>query len=114
MKKYQSLIAVVLLVALSLSLCACGISREEAIGAWSGTYVYNGNTFSVAFVLSADGNYAKTSYKNGDFNKAETGTWEIDGGKVVLHENGNTGHSVVYKYQGDALVNNDHKFYKAD
>ena len=114
MRKIKSMIAVLLLVALCVSLCACGISKSEAIGTWSGTYEYNGNQFAVAFVLSEDDTYAEAVYKNGSLSSTEVGTWEIKGGEVVLHENGNTGISTCYKYRGDALVNNDHKFYKAD
>ncbi len=93
-------------------LCACGISEEEAVGTWTGSYTYNGNDFSVAFVLSADGTYSEATIKNGSLNGTEKGTWEVDGGKVVLHPNGDTGHSVTYKYKDGALVNNGHEFTK--
>ena len=112
MKIAKKLISIVLVCLLCLSLCACGISEDKAVGTWTGSYVYNGNSFSVAFILNADGNYSYASYKNGSFNKAESGTWEIKGGKVILHENGNVGISTKYKYKGGALVNNDHQFYK--
>ena len=110
--KIRSLVAVVLVCALCFTLCACGISKDEAVGTWSGSYSYEGNAFSVAFVLSADGEYTKLMYKNGAYYKAESGTGEIEGGDVLLHENGNEGVSTIYKYKGDALVNNDHKYYK--
>ncbi len=50
--------------------------------------------------------------KNGELSSAEEGTWEVKGGKVVLHKDGNMGVSTVYKYKGGALVNNDHEFTK--
>ena len=109
----KRLIAAVLICALCFVLDSCGIKEDEAVGTWSGTYEYNGNSFSVAFVLGADGEYAQVTYKNGSLSSTEDGTWEIDGGKVVLHEDGNTGTSTVYKYRDGALVNNDHKFYKS-
>jgi hypothetical protein len=110
--KIKSLIAILILCTIVVSLCACGISEDEAIGTWSGSYIYNGNQFSVAFVLSPDGTYAKATYKNGSFHKSESGTWEVDGGDVLLYENGNTGAWTTYEYKGGALVNNDHEFFK--
>lgn len=112
MRNVRSGMALVLMVAMLVSLCACGISKDEAVGTWSGTYVYEGNTFTAAFVLSEDGEYAKITYKNGSLSSSEEGTWEIDGGKVVLHEDGNMGISTVYKYSGGNLVNNGHEFSK--
>ena len=108
----KRLLLIALACALCFCLCACGISREEAAGAWSGTYEYHGNQFSVAFVLEADGDYAKVTLKNGSLSSAEDGTWEVKGGKVILHEDGDMGISTEYKYKGGALVNNDHYFYK--
>ena len=110
--KTKLIVAVILVLTLCFAFCACGMTRDKAVGTWSGTYEYNGNYFSVSFVLSSDGEYSYISYKNGDFNKSETGTWEIEDGAVVLHVDGNTSKSTIYEYDGDALVNNNHKFYK--
>ncbi len=110
--KMKSLVAVFLLCALCVAFCACGISREDAVGTWSGTYENKGNRFSATFVLSANGEYAKVVYKNGKLSSSEVGTWEIEGGDVVLHENGSMGGATRYEYKGKALVNNGHKFYK--
>ena len=111
-KMMKRLFLIAMVAAICFSLCACGISRDEAVGTWSGTYEYNGNQFAVAFVLKGDGDYSKVVYKNGSLSSAEEGTWEVQGGKVILHENGNMGSSTKYTYKGGALVNNDHKFYK--
>lgn len=112
MRTTKRLTAIILVFAICVCLTACGISKEDAVGTWSGTYEYNGNLFAVAFVLDADGDYAKATYKNGSLSSIEEGTWEIDGGKVVLHKDGNTGVSVIYSYKNGALVNNKHEFYK--
>ena len=112
MRIFKSFIAIILVCVICLSLCSCGISKEEAIGVWSGSYVYNGNQFSSGFVLSADGTYIQITYKNGNLNSAEEGTYEVKGGKVILHENGDMGISCEYKYKGGKLVNNGHEFYK--
>lgn len=111
MKKCKNLAVGVLLCAIVLSLCACGISREEAVGTWSGTYEYNGNRFSVAIVLDENRTYAKAVYKNQSLSSSETGTYEIDGGDVVLHKYGDAS-MVIYEYKNGALVNNDHEFRK--
>lgn len=113
MKKTRSILALALVCMLCVTLCACGINEEEAVGTWSGTYVYNGNSFAVAFVLSADGNYSSVIYQNGSFHSSEEGTWEIDAGDVVLHENGNMGIATRYEFKGGKLVNNDHEFTKS-
>lgn len=112
MKTCKILVAAMLICAVCLSLCACGISKAEAVGTWSGSYVYNGNLFSRAFVLAADGTYSEATYKNGSFSDSEIGTYEVKGGKVILHEDGNMGVATEYKYKGGKLVNNGHEFSK--
>ena len=111
---YKKLLALSLVVIMCcVFLCACGISKEDAVGIWSSSYVYDGNNFTNTFVLDSNGEYSKVIYENGTLSRAEDGTWEIDGGKVILHKNGDMG-STEYKYKGDALVNNDHYFYKSN
>ena len=109
MMKRLFLIAVA--CALCFCLCACGISKDKAVGSWSGTYEYNGNQFSVDFVLEANGQYFKETYKNGSLDSMEDGTWEVREGKVILHEYGDIAYT-KYTYRGSALSNNNHKFYK--
>ena len=105
--------AATLILTLCLSLCACGgISKEEAVGTWSGAYVYNGNQFARSFVLSEDGKYTEVTMKNGSLSSTETGTYEIKGGKVILHESGDESISTVYEYKNGKPVNNDHEFSK--
>ncbi|MBO5858513.1 MAG: hypothetical protein J6R20_01905 [Clostridia bacterium] len=112
MKKFKALVAVVLLCTICFSLCSCGINKEEAIGTWSSTYVYNGNDIAVTFTLRDDGSYSYRLFKNGVLNTIESGTYDVKSTKIVLNINGNTGSTRTYKVKGDALVNNNHKFYK--
>ena len=112
MRKLKVLISAVLVCAICFSLCACGLSEKDAVGTWSGTYVYNGNQFVCAFVLSADGTYSEVTYKNGSLSSAETGTYEVKGGKVFLYEKGGLGSYTEYKYKDGKLVNNGHEFTK--
>lgn len=114
MKKVKSIVAVVMVCALCLSLCACGLSEKGVAGTWSGEYDYNGNHFARVFVLDGNGNYTEVTQKNGEFYDSETGTYEIKGGKLLLHENGDTNTSTPYKYKFGKLVNNDHEFVKVD
>lgn len=114
MKKFASVIALVVLLSLFLSLCACSIEKKDVVGSWGGTYTYEGNSFSVGIALGNDGNYAKVVYKNGSSNSSETGTYEIDGRSVILHPNGDKGHSIEYKFSGGSLENNGHKLSKVD
>lgn len=113
--KFKRILALTLVSAMCcLLLCSCGgISEDDAVGTWSGSYVYNGNTFSVKFNLSADGKYAKVTTKNGSLDSAEDGTWEIKSGDVVLHKNGSNAFTSTYEYESGALVNNGHKFTKS-
>ncbi|MBO5767389.1 MAG: hypothetical protein J6R45_00295 [Clostridia bacterium] len=113
---YKKLLALSLVVIMCcVLLCACGISREDAVGTWCGSYVFKGNNFTVAFVLESNGEYSEVIYKNGSFSSAEVGTWEVKGGKVFLYEDGDMmGTRTEYKYKGGALVNNDHYFYKSN
>ena len=114
MRKIKSLVAVVMVCAICLSLCACGISEKSAVGTWSGEYDYNGNHFARTFVLDEDGNYTEVTTKNGELYDTETGTYEVKIGKVLLHEDGNTDTSTPYTYRFGKLVNNDHVFTKVD
>jgi major membrane immunogen (membrane-anchored lipoprotein) len=112
MKKFKFLVVAILICSMCFSLVACGLSQEDAIGIWSGSYEYNGNQFTQTFALADDGTYVKVTVKNGEISSSEDGTYELKGGTVVLHEDGNTGISTKYKYKGGNLVNNGHKFSK--
>ena len=109
----KKIIALVLLCALVLCLCACGISEDDAIGAWSGSYTYNGNSYACAFVLSADYEYVEVMYKNGSYYKTENGTWEIKKGDVILHPDGESSY-MVFEYKDGSLFNGEHEYTKAD
>ena len=112
MKTCRIAVALVLLCAVCLSLCACGISKKNAIGTWQSSYVYEGNTFNVTFVLDDDGDYNKVVVKNGAISKVESGTYEIKGGKVVLHADGDDNVATKYTYKNGKLVNNNHEYVK--
>lgn len=112
MKKMRAFAVLALVVVMLLSMTACVATEDSVEGTWSGSYVYNGNSFSCAFALDGDGTYAKVTYKNGSLNSAEIGTYEVNLFSVDLHPDGNTGVTTSYDYRFGKLVNNGHEFTK--
>ena len=111
-----TLVTLLSLMLVCLSGCFLFLSEDDVVGTWTGTYVYNGNDFAVAFALSPDGTYEYISLKNGEFNKMENGDWEVKGNKVILYDDSSVtyhGMSSTFTFKRGALVNNDHYFYKA-
>ena len=74
MKRLKFVLALVLLAALCLSLVGCGLSEEDAVGTWGGTYTYNGSRFTVVFELFDDGTYLKMVEKDGNMQDLDMGT----------------------------------------
>lgn len=111
MKKIRICLALVLICAVCISICACGLNKEDVIGVWSCTYEFDGSEFYNEFTLSADGTYSKTVHKNGSISSNESGTWTIEGNKVCLFESENSANT-EYTYRGGKLINADHKFTK--
>lgn len=112
MKKMRMIVAFALVLSMCLCLTACGVSKDDVVGTWTGTWTYNGNSFAKAFVLSETGTYASTTLKNGAQHKVEMGTYEINGNKVELHPENEMG-TTVYKFKNGTLINNDHVFVKS-
>ena len=116
MKKTIRTIALVLaLTMLTVTLAACGVTMDEAEGTYVGSYVYDGNDFTVAIVLTDDGTYAKVTMKNGEMSGAESGDYEIKGTKVRLYDDSAItyhGKCTEYKYKKGTLTNNGHTFSK--
>lgn len=110
METIKRLISIILVCAFYISQGSCGISKEDTVGTWSSTYEYDGYMIDVSFVLDEDGDYAKVTYQDGSLSSIEAGTWEIRGGNVILHRNGNTGVSEIYSYKDGVLVNDKHEF----
>lgn len=108
----KKMISLVLVLALCLSLVACGISEEELAGTWTGSWTYNGNSFDRTLIFDDDGNYESIMYKNGELYKTESGTYEISGNNVDLHPGGDEGQTTPYKVKGGKLVNNGHEMVK--
>ena len=110
--KKAALIVLAVLMCLSLVACASSIEVGELKGTWSGAWEYNGKNINMVIEFEDSGNYEKAAYLNGELDNIEEGTYEIDGSKVILHENGEQGSSVEYKYKGGKLTNNGHSLSK--
>lgn len=111
MKKFKLTVVVALIIAMCVSMTACGLSKEDVVGTWSGGYVHEGSTYGVAFILNSDGSYTKAVYKDNGMDSIDIGTYTVKGKKVTLDSNYNAG-TITYKYKGGALVNNGHEFTK--
>lgn len=116
MKKLKFILALVLLTALCLSLVGCGLSEEDAVGTWGGSYIYNGSTVTVVFQLFEDGTYLKMVEKDGNMQDLDMGTYTVEkdllGTKVVLDSDIDSA-TTTYEYKNGGLYNNGHKFTKA-
>lgn len=109
MKKFISLLLVLVFTVFILT--ACTPTMDEVAGTYSGTYTYEGTTFSVTIVLSKDGSYSEITLKNGSYNSSQSGKYGIEGNKVKLYDS-QTGAWIPYKYSNGTLTNNGHKFTK--
>ena len=114
MKKASRLVALSLVFALLLGvLSACAPSMGEVAGTYSGSYTFNGNLFSKAFVLTTDGRFVEATVKNGQSEGVDQGTYEIKGNKLRLKEEGSSGYA-EYTYRNGTIENNGHVFYKSN
>ncbi len=109
MKNTVKKLAVLLATSLFITMfTACGLKKADVIGVWEDTYEYNGNTYIVMLALGEDGNYVKTSFKNGSLNDTWKGDYEIKGKKVNVYNGDSSvyhGESMTYKYKGGKLIN---------
>ena len=112
MKKSKFLILTVLIVIFSITLCSCGNDGDNLIGTWAGTWVWEGDQISASFVLSENGQYARTVLKNGEFSSSQTGTWEFRDGELRMHNNGDINSTSVYEYRDGKLYNGDNEHVK--
>ena len=118
MKKMTRLVSVFLVVVvLALALASCAPSVEDVVGTYSGSYVYNGNSYYVIITLNEDGNYLYVSSKNGQIDETKYDEYEIKGNKIRLYDSELSkyeyhGAYIEYKYSKGTLTNNGHKFTK--
>ena len=115
MKKW--IVWLLMVAMLCCAVCACApaekdITWDEAVGKWSGTYTYKGNSYSVTFDLDDSGIYYRVTYKNGNLHDYEYGTWKIEDGDVALYDSEGLPGTAIYNYVGGALVNGGHEFRK--
>ena len=124
--------AILLVLVLCLSLCACGgnadgdnsgptkptqiegnkLTADNVVGTgWQCTYhTDDDNKIYTRFMLAEDGTYKQLIAINELFDRYENGTYEVKGGKLYLYLNGDTNSSTVYEYKNKNLVNDGHEF----
>lgn len=114
MKMLRSILALILALGLLLSLAACGGKKKDTpsgsfAGVWTGSWEYNGNSFTESITLSDDSTYTSVLYKNGEVYRSESGTYEYSDELLELHPQGIESQSTVYTYKNGKLVNNGHE-----
>lgn len=106
-------LALLLALVLCLSFTACGkATSNDLVGLWNGSGNHDGDSFTYTVLFATSGNYFEEICKNGKPISTEKGTYEIDGSKVYLYENGNKGAYTKYKFKGDSLNNNGNSLTK--
>lgn len=111
---FRALVAALLVVSISFIMVGC-VSKSKLVGTWVGEYTYEGNKFNVAIVLNSDGTFGKATVKNGMVSSSSAGTWEIKGGKLVLHnDEDKTMTEYKISLDGKKITNNGHDFKKKD
>lgn len=113
MKKIR-LVAMLMVISVFLmsTLSGCGAKEADVVGIWTGSWTYEGNSISKTLIVTPDHEYASEITNSSTGTKYETGIWEIQGGELKLHPNGNKGQTTAYKYKGGKLENNGHKMTK--
>ena len=110
MKKW---IALLLVLAMALSLAACGAKEEDVIGLWrrETTYLPAYGCDADMYVAFADGEYIEVllDHDTDELLNLEYGEWEIVKGKVEAQAEDDPG-TTVYKYTGGKLKNGDLKY----
>lgn len=104
MKNFKRFISIVFVLILCICLCACGSDKKDIVGSWAGTWEFKGNQISCSIVLDENGEYSKTTLKNGVVSGSETGTWELKNEELHLHENGDLLSSTVYYYKNGKVI----------
>lgn len=87
-------------------------SSDGLPGLWQGSWSFEGANYNKTIVFGENGEYMEAVYKNGEFADSEKGTYEIEGSKLYLYENGSKGAFTKYDYDGQSLQNNGHSITK--
>ncbi len=107
MRQSLRIVSLCLLATMLLGiLCGCNVSEDNVIGTWTGSYTFNGNSYTVCTIIDASGAYSKVTVKNGLSYTSETGDWEIKGSKIYLYDDSSAvhhGEATVYTYSNGQL-----------
>lgn len=111
MKLCRRLLALLMVCAMCVSLCSCGVSEADVVGTWNSEYTYDGVLINKTVMFKEDGSYREVVYRDGRYARTEGGTYEINGRKVIATSD-RTKASTTYKYRGGTLVNTGHEYVK--
>lgn len=119
-KKKSPVVKIVIAVVIAFLvgfIAVSGLEEDDVVGMWSGSYSYNGNSYSVAFELKENGRYSKATFKNGRMHDFEVGDWDVKGGSVYLYDDSSVtyhGSYMKYSYFFGQLGNNSHYFSRSE
>ncbi len=116
-KKAPILIILGVVVFLITFIAVSCLEKNDVVGVWTGSYTYNGNSYTVSISLKENGDYAKLMYKNGYYYSFETGDYEVSGNSIRLYDSSALtyhGVSTKYSYFFGRIQNNGHYLDRAD
>lgn len=125
--KITTFILTITMFLMTLTSCAAPTNKELA-GVYGGSHIYNDNNVTVTILLDENGSYEKAVYKNEIAEPTETGTYEIDGNKVICYaiktykiDEGEvkwteikSKYRTVYTYSKNKLENNGYTYEKVE
>ena len=105
----------ILVLAMMLSLCACGVKEEDVLGLWQRETVYLSyyDCETVLYIVFADtGEYMQmlVSHDLGDLLNMDTGVWEIIDGEIVCYDEEDPYAATIFQYDNGKLQNGDFEF----
>ena len=110
----KRVIALILVLAAMLTLCACGATEKKVAGLWQRETIYlehYGCDVDLYIAFADTGDYIEVlfDHDSGELLNMELGEWEIEKGKVEAVESGEPG-TTVYKMVGNKLKNGKLKY----
>lgn len=111
-------VCLLVLLAISLSLVACGVNENDDsgfVGTWRTIHELVDEHVRILEVYS-DGTYVETTYRNGSAYEAEVGTWTVEDGDLFLkfithYSDGDTSTGTYHLYYEHGMLTNDETIY---
>lgn len=107
MKKISCLFLALIML---LFFVACGATKDNVVGTWTSSWIYNGEKVVKIVSIDSDGTFKEIVYRDGRYS-AEHGTWTISRGTLETKATGSFS-ATPYKYSDSKLKNGDHIYVK--